>query len=272
MARDLIISGIPRGGTTLTAALIDGLPNAVCLNEPQWHSRWIWGVNTTATDFAKWLVGDFAWVRHRLLTGQTVPDRRRPDSTTAVTDYYQRKENFKADNTYQVINFRRDGLSKDFILGSKHNGLYVGALEEIVELGHFGVLVVLRHPIDAIASWRTLPNIPLYQGNMPGALRFWVEMREVVTSTQMDVLEKQVILYEMLCHRYYKLRERVKIVKYEDITQDPNHITRALGLPETLERSLIAPKPRNIPADELEKITVMLRHRAEYIHHFYDGF
>ena len=49
MARDLIISGIPRGGTTLTTALIDSLPNAVCLNEPQWHSDWIWGVNTTAT-------------------------------------------------------------------------------------------------------------------------------------------------------------------------------------------------------------------------------
>lgn len=272
MARDLIISGIPRGGTTLTTALIDSLPDAVCLNEPQWHSDWIWGVNTTATDFAKWLVGDFAWVRHRLLTGQTIPDRRKPDSTTAVTDYYQRKDKLKADNTYEMVDFHRENLSRDFLLGSKHNGLYVGALREIVELGHFEVLIVLRHPIDAIASWRTLPSIPLHQGNMPGALRFWVEMREVVTSIQIDVLEKQVMLYEMLCRRYYELRDRVKIVKYEDITQDPNHITRALGLPETLKSSLIAPKPRNIPTDELEKITAMLRQKADYTRHFYDGF
>lgn len=269
MARDLIISGIPRGGTTLTTALIDSLPNAVCLNEPQWHSDWIWGVNTTATDFAKWLVGDFAWVRHRLLTGQTIPDRRKPDSNTAVTDYYQREGRPVAKNTYEVVDFSRTGLNDDFLLGSKHNGLYAGALEEIVELGHFEVLVVLRHPLDAIASWRTLPNIPLYQGNMPGALRFWIEMRDIVTSQTMQVLEKQVTLYEMLCQRYYALKDRVKIVKYEDIITDPNTVTRALGLPETLQKSLIAPKPRTIPADEAERIGEMLRKKADYMHHFY---
>jgi hypothetical protein len=34
---DLIVTGLPRSGLTLVAALIDYLPNSVCLNAPDWQ-------------------------------------------------------------------------------------------------------------------------------------------------------------------------------------------------------------------------------------------
>lgn len=271
MSRDLIITGVPRSGTTLTTALIDSLPDSVGLNEPQWHSDWIWNVETTALDFAKWLVGDFAWIRHQLLSGKSIPDRRKSESGEAVTDYYKRKRNEKVENTYEVIDFKREGLSKDFLLASKHNGLYVGALKPLCDIGHFEVLVVLRHPLDAIMSWRSLPSIPLYEGNMPGALRFWIEMREVVVSDR-DVLDKQVELYELLCKRYYKLKKRVKFIRYEDILEDPNVICRTLGMDETLKKKGVKARKRKVDEDELEKVTAKLREKADFIRHFYDDF
>lgn len=35
--RNLIVTGIPRSGTTFTAAFVDGLDDAVCLSEPDWQ-------------------------------------------------------------------------------------------------------------------------------------------------------------------------------------------------------------------------------------------
>ena len=37
MAHDIILTGIPRSGTTLAAQLIDLQVDSVCLNEPEWH-------------------------------------------------------------------------------------------------------------------------------------------------------------------------------------------------------------------------------------------
>lgn len=36
LQRNLVVTGMPRGGTTLLAALIDSSASAYCLSEPNW--------------------------------------------------------------------------------------------------------------------------------------------------------------------------------------------------------------------------------------------
>lgn len=272
---DLLITGIPRSGTTLTTALVDGLPNAICFNEPAWHANWVLDIyhkhgKLEADHFARWLIGEFAIMRRHLLAGKPVHDRRAKDGS-AVTDYYRRKKSGGVDETYEIVTFTRPGLTGDFLQGAKHNGLYTGALQQILDTGFFPrVLVTLRHPVDVVLSWRSL-EIPPSRGLLPGAAAFWPEML-ALTKSEIDLLDRQVQMVELLFRRYWRLRDRVTILKYEELRQDPNLLCRALGLPETIPQSVIRPPYNKKAQENLEygKVLACVRKHANYMHRFYE--
>src|SRR5262245_36279814 len=72
---DVIVTGFPRSGATVMSALIDGLPNAICLNRPMNHQVQS-ETQRHILPFCKWVVGDFMFLRTRLLNGETVRDFR----------------------------------------------------------------------------------------------------------------------------------------------------------------------------------------------------
>src|SRR5437763_970683 len=116
---NLVITGIPRAGTTMTAALVDSLENAVCFSEPHWHVDW----NLEAPDraaYARGLIDSFRDIRRRLMLGEAMLDRRNPDGS-AVTSYFRRKEDGSQENAYQVLPVCRPSLPSDFLLAMKHN-------------------------------------------------------------------------------------------------------------------------------------------------------
>ena len=63
--RDLIVTGIPRAGTTLLAACVDSLEDAVCLSEPEWQALWSQETKERLEYIAR-LSEDFDRVRHIL--------------------------------------------------------------------------------------------------------------------------------------------------------------------------------------------------------------
>ena len=83
---NLIITGIPRSGTTLAAAIVDQSPDALCLSEPDHHVDLMNGA-ATAAEFVRQLCLDFGAIRRTILAGGSVLDRRCPDGTP-VTNYF----------------------------------------------------------------------------------------------------------------------------------------------------------------------------------------
>src|SRR5262245_56837618 len=73
--KDLIITGVPRSGTSLAAAIIDQLPDAFCLSEPE-NQIALMETAATAEEFVTRLGEDFAAIRRTLLAGGSVLDRR----------------------------------------------------------------------------------------------------------------------------------------------------------------------------------------------------
>jgi hypothetical protein len=270
LKKNIIITGIPRSGTTLVTALIDSMPDSVALNEPRWQYDWVDKNKATsaAEDFAKWLVGDFEVTRQHLIKGIPVQERRMTDGS-AVTNYYRPDpEKKKVGETFSLIPFTRDGLSNNCTLAIKHNGLYLGALKQIIDTGAFTIIAIVRHPLGVISSWNNVP-IPLGQGKMPGAILLWDQMR-TLTQSNMDLLEKQVRMYDLVCKRLYNLREHIHIVKYEELVANKEMLASIVGKKANLPLNTIKKRDVSFYENNTQVIEEKLRQVGQYYKMFYE--
>jgi hypothetical protein len=203
--RNILLTGIPRAGTTLVAARLDAQADTVCLNEPEWQRP---SSALSAEGFAQAVLQDFADIRNKLLSGVPVPDRRAEDGS-ALTNYYESgtKKNFVM---YPLV---RNGLSQNFTLAMKHNGPYLAVLPQLIATGAFEIQAVIRHPLPVLRSWRRLA-LPISRGEMPNATRYWPEMR-ALTSEKMDLLEKQARMYELMFLRILEHQPKLTLLRYE---------------------------------------------------------
>lgn len=262
--RNILLTGIPRSGTTLASALLDGLPDTVCLNEPDWQTT---GFSSNPNNYAKWLVGDFIKIRRRLERCDPIPDRRAADGS-AVTNYYKTDTATAAiSQNFQTVRFTRPGLTREFNLAIKHNGPYLGALPSIVDLEWFTVIAIMRHPVPVIHSWRSL-QLPISRGQMPNAVGYWQEMAQL-TAAPMELLEKQVRMYDLMCRRIYELRSMIHILAYEQMIAAPQLLCEYSGIDATLDSSLITGPSREVPAEEGKIIMNALHRHGEYWRYFY---
>jgi hypothetical protein len=87
---DLIITGTPRSGTSLAAAVIDQAPGCLCLSEPESHVELMQNA-ISAADFVAKIGQDFDTVRRSLLAGGSVLDRRGADGAP-ITNYFTNPE------------------------------------------------------------------------------------------------------------------------------------------------------------------------------------
>jgi hypothetical protein len=254
MKRDLIVTGIPRSGTTLTAALIDGLDDAVCLSEPAWQDAWPREM-PTADEYVQRLVDDFARVRSDLLAGGKVVDRRRDDGAP-VSDYF-RPPDPDHGRPYAFVEFSRPGLSENFLLGMKQNAHYSCVLPQLAAQPAFAVIAIVRHPLDVIRSWQRV-DIPIREGRLPAAERFWPEIAEIARTTD-DILLRQVLVYERFCERFIELRGTITLMRYEDIVRDPLIVARTFGKEFARKAPMeIQPRPRP-PSDDDRSILRYLK-------------
>ncbi len=264
---NILLSGMPRSGTTLLTALMDTRPNTVALNEPKWQYDWAAdNRGRGAWDFVEYLEQDFAQTRRKLLEGTPIPERRREDGA-AVTNYYQRDASGAVRDTFKVIGFTRKGLSPDFALAMKHNGLYMGVLPELVQSGKFKVMTIIRNPVDVIYSWTRAP-IPPAEGKLPGASLYWMEM-EAMTLSDRGLLERQVQLYDMLCLRLQQLEKKINVIVYEALVREPLPFTRLFGIPDEAAHRLVLNQKANIPDTERYRIEEAVNKYGKYYLRYY---
>jgi len=210
---DLIVTGIPRSGTTLTTALIDSLDDSLGLSEPQWHLRFI-RESSDARDYVQRICHDFRIVREDILAGRSVPDKRSVDGSS-ITNYFVRHPDGAITNQYEIYPVTRHGLSPHFLLAMKHTAAYTSILPQLIEHTDIPVLAVIRHPIPTILSWRSL-HIPISHGRLPAAARFWPETKQLRKSYT-DLLRIQVELYGLFCSRFEECSSRIILLKYEEL-------------------------------------------------------
>ena len=227
MSNDLLITGIPRSGTTLAAALIDASADTVCLSEPS-HQLDLLSKSISAIDFAERIADDYKRIRAVLVSGGDVLDRRTTDGKALSNYFSSDNEKVPRHSIYAETSRSHHDLSATFTLGMKHNALYTAALPELTALGCFTVIAIVRDPADAIASWLSL-TLPVSFGRLPAAERYWREMNALTTQA-IDLCEKQILICELFCARYLSLAPAVQLLRFEDFVHSPSLIRAAAGL------------------------------------------
>lgn len=226
---DVLVTGLPRSGSTLVSALIDGLPDAVCLNEPSWQPGLLSKFPLDILPFCKWLSGDYAWTRQQIFMQEAVTDFRAADGSPLLDGLLDPMQKRNDKGEPEGVVFLRPGLSADFILAMRHHALYTSILPTLVKFRQFKIIAVIRHPFDVLNSWRQL-QIPLpARGRPHGIARFWPEAL-AIAEAKMEAADQMVQLYDTYIQRYHELREHVTIVKFEDVIDDPFLVSRLFGI------------------------------------------
>jgi hypothetical protein len=224
---DLIITGVPRSGTTLAAAIIDRAPDSLCLSEPDHHVD-LMSRAASPEDFVGSLCREFDAVRRTILGGGSVFDRRRADGAPITNYFADPLPDGRREAVFASRGVTRSGLSADFVLGAKHNALYAAVLPEIVHSGRFRVIAVVRDPVAVLMSWRTL-DLPVSRGRLPAGERFWPALA-ALGRADLDLTDKQIRICDLLLCRFGQLADRIAVIPYEVFAADPARLLAAAGI------------------------------------------
>ena len=242
--KPVILTGVPRSGTTLAAALLDSMPDAICLSEPDQHLH-LHATSATATEFVAMLRDSLEALAARCAVGDWPIDRRSGDGLP-ITNYFSGSPD-GGDRASQFVERvpKPRALSDHALICAKHNALYLSVLPQLVASGAFTEVAIVRDPIDVLGSWNSLA-LPVSGGKLPAAEKFWQAMAQL-TMESLALLDKQVRIYELICRRLVRFRTQIAVIKYETLIKDLDALAHAVDRPlddETRSRWAAMTRPR----------------------------
>lgn len=266
---DVLVTGLPRSGSTLVSALIDGLPNAVCLNTPPWQQGLLSQNPLEVLPYCKWLTGDFLYTRRQLIEQHPVIDIRAADGMPLTDGMFDPRTKRNDKDQHDTVAFARPGLSEDFILAMRDTTIYTALLPTLLKFKHFKIIAVIRHPFDVLTSWRQFRQPMIERGRPHGIARFWPEAL-AITESGMEMADQMVQLYDAYIQRYHELREHIHIVKFEDVVESPVLVSKLFGLETPSPNvSLIEKRTRMLMTAEISVFRERLRKFGVFTRQFY---
>jgi hypothetical protein len=222
--RDLIITGIPRSGTSYVCKSLDGFDNVAVVNEP-------------AILFEGLCYGPQPWIVPVLHADL----RARINDGEAVQNKLDARGELTEDTAvHEVRAAYRPSLRNDhWVLATKNTLAYMARLDGILRvMPDVRVVACVRHPLDTLASWKgtfahlatgdpsTLPVGGLADPFLPAHLHDG--MRDIVQLAEPAM--RRAAWWCLLAEEILRWRDRIEIVRYEDLVADPQvQMQRLLG-------------------------------------------
>jgi hypothetical protein len=234
MAANVLITGLPRAGTTLTTELLGRLPDCVALDEPMDVGLIMQGAEHVSPGNRS----VFSW--RRSSPSRTVDRERTADNVVE----FCRQSRMSALQDGTVITKHVDGgvtgakvadeltpdgkrtrlarrgvinidkpLKPDFTLFIKHNSAFTGMLSELkVRFEMFGIV---RNPLAILASWNTVP-FAVGTGHASLAERLNPDLKAELAGKS-DVVDRQLYLLDWFFRRLATHLGKPRTLRYEDI-------------------------------------------------------
>jgi hypothetical protein len=212
MARDIILAGIPRGGTTLACVLLNTIPNTVALVEP----FKIFGPMRQADPkkIVAFLKDSFSETRGSLLKSGTAPSKGM--NSMLVSNLFEEATSAsvprKTTVSPQTLSFPKLS-SEDFSLVVKHPNAFTVLLP--ILRSYFECFSIVRNPLAVALSWAST-QADWRNGHVPVAERLDRELLEGLQQRE-SVTERQIFI---MVH-YFRLTKKALspqcVVRYEDI-------------------------------------------------------
>ncbi len=209
---DIMLTGLPRSGTTLVCHLLNSLPDAVALVEPMPVHRFAQMASRgavldeiarfAATQRATLAAEGLAVTRHvggkvqdNLFAPQRAADGLRP---------------FHAG--HGMVRFGTP-LAPDFRLVIKHPAAFTALLPDLA--GRFSCYAVIRNPLPVLASWNST-RMPVNTGHAPAAEQLDRRLKDDLAGLG-DRYDRQLRLLNWYYGQYRNHLPPGRILRYEDI-------------------------------------------------------
>lgn len=211
---ELIVTGIPRSGTSYLCKLIHQIPDCVIINEPAEIFTPLkeqpipWGVSMLHRELRRDIL-DGKPVTNKLHHGEFIED-------TALV------------NTVEPYQPNVDRA--DFLVGTKNTLAYTARLPQLLSaLPEAGFVACVRHPLDTIASWKAtfrhladadMESQVLGHSADPMLSEAQRErLREIAATSNLP--RRRALLWRHLAESLLAHRDRILVLRYEDLMTDP---------------------------------------------------
>ncbi len=206
--KNIILTGPPRSGTTLSCFLLNQLPNTIALHEPM-NLKLFQSQEQGLEEIDRF----FAAMRNSLLLEgkalSKVKEGAIPSNPFGKAKSGKRASTVKKD----WITFDKP-LDQEFRLIIKQNAHFTFLLEPLDLL--YPAYTVIRNPVSTIASWNTI-QAPVSRGNLTVLKGLRPALYEELNRIP-DLLDRQVRLLHELFLPYQLLRQE-QIIRYEEIIE-----------------------------------------------------
>lgn len=209
---NILVTGLPRSGTTLTCHLLNKVPDTVALHEPMKVKRL---AGLSGPGERRELIHRFFAAQRESIRGRGVALSKQvagavPDNPvgTGRNDAGLRKSVASKGE----VTIDRE-LAPDFALIIKHNSAFAAIVDELV--GHFPVYAIVRNPLSTIASWSSI-KFNAQTGHVPAAERLDADLRDDLARID-DPLTRQLHVIAWFHAQYRRALPDDRIIRYERI-------------------------------------------------------
>jgi hypothetical protein len=212
MGRDIILAGIPRGGTTLACVLLNQIPNTVALNEPLPMNGLV--SQPCAQSKIEWLVNRFSETRDNLQkTGSAFCKAKDGQIISNSFSDHPSKNGLRQDVLALQQVFFPHLESNDFTLVVKHPN----AFNVLLPIFHnqFECFAIVRNPLAVLLSWNSTKARWL-DGHVPVAEQLDRELLEALAKIE-SAFDRQLFILTYYFSVIRRSLESNRIVRYEDI-------------------------------------------------------
>ncbi len=210
-SNNVLITGTPRSGTTMTCHLLNMLPETVALHEPMQtgHLKGEEGPAAAVAHFCdeqrrSILEHGRAISKH---AGGAVPAN--PVGTSRSEAGLRKRVVSKGEIVIDKA------LSPDFTLAVKHCGSFTATLDRLVP--RFPVYAIVRNPLAMLASWSTV-EFAVQRGHVPVAEGLDRELKANLAAID-DVLDRQIHVLRWFHERIRRYLPDEAIIRYEAIVE-----------------------------------------------------
>jgi hypothetical protein len=218
--RTILLTGVPRSGTTLTCFLLNKVPNTVALHEPISVRH----VVDLEPESVRNQIGAFCReTRRSILTTGCAPSKQAegkvPDNPIGGQSGEGGRFKLVSRGMVQV----EQAVNGDFTLVLKHPGFFTSFLEALTP--HYPLFAVIRNPLSVLSSWKSVP-LPVQRGEVPAIQRADRKL-DAALRRMSDVTDRQFYILSWYFERYQRLLAPAQVLRYEEIVASGG---RALGV------------------------------------------
>lgn len=222
--KDIVLTGVPRGGTTLACRLLGDCHDTVALFEPMDVQALPAGdadaaVRQVERYFAttRRQLREQGWARSKLLDGR-LPDNPfgAPEPGSGI-----RRLQVSEGALHAPV-----APGTGFTLVIKHNAAFTALLPRLQQ--RFATIAIIRNPLAVLASWHSLA-LPVSDGRLPAGERLDHTLAGRLDA-ESDLIARQLAILDWFFARYARLPPQ-QVLAYEDmVASQADALFRLAGL------------------------------------------